>query len=259
MKVDTDGCGIHLIIYYFQALCSLFYQLILQTTAICFPHFYFICEYIRSFLSIDFPQSEKIKTQPISVHNLNLSPISYGEVRRRVVYPKNKENPEMKTVPVVEIAGITDKQSNLIVINNISGFKDKQNININETMTNVKELEEVSEITDPGEKIKLWKSAYSLNSEFSNDKNISSEDYESYFQVDTRLTAEEIDVEACTSKKAVDDEQMEKFLMRCRGWDAYCANPGRMLSGMLKTSSAENVFGTLHYCLLLAVAIVLLF
>ena len=127
----------------------------------------------------------------------------------------------MKTVPVVEIAGITDKQSNLIVINNISGFKDKQNININETMTNVKELEEVSEITDPGEKIKLWKSAYSLNSEFSNDKNISSEDYESYFQVDTRLTAEEIDVEACTSKKAVDDEQMEKFLMRCRGWDAY--------------------------------------
>merc|ERR1712046_388096 len=110
-------------------------------------------------------------------------------------------------------------------------------------MGTIKSYEEITNITDPDEKIRLWKSAYSLNSEFSNFENISESDYKNVFQTETRNKADEIDLTYCTSEVATDDDELFKLQAKCKGWNAYCANPSRMTTGMqTRSSSFKQVF-----------------
>merc|ERR1712110_703513 len=153
---------------------------------------------------------------------------------------------------------IVDRATNLIEIGDISKFEDTTfKVGNESNIESIKELEESSEITDPSEKIRLWRSAYSFNSEWSNEVNISASDYETYFQVDTRKSAEDIDLDYCTSDTYETDEQQDKLLANCRGWNAYCANPSRMSSGM-GSSGSNEIYKVLNSLCLSAVVLMLI-
>ena len=171
-----------------------------------------------------------------------MKPIPYGEVQRKIVSIKNSDNPDAKTEQAIIVAKIVNQATNLIQIDNISKFK---STGANKTELTIQNYEEKTNIVDPDEKIRLWKSAYSLNAEFSNFENLTESDYKNIFQSKTRRPADDIDLDYCTSENRADadDDELFKMEAKCKGWNAYCANPSRMATGMqTRSSSFRQVF-----------------